>query len=267
MKAQELLMPTDLKEVCKQFNTASFIHIPKTGGSYSLKDQTRSPGHRNNGQNIFHCLGHVCCLEPTTDRLNHLWPIHRMKNTSCLEMEQFKNSFVFAMVRNPFDMLVSYYHHDDCSGWEGCRYDAARSYMKGSPYDFSTFESFIRAYCDDGYGWHKPALKDFLFFQIFHNSGKSMIPFVGKFEYMDICCNIFSKLVYGDDKIYMIQDAKNTGSAKPKKNYKDYYTPEMVRLVERKCRRELDLFGYSFHGSDRRAIIDVRDVRYKNKFL
>ena len=80
MKPQDLLIPKDLQKVCKKFNTASFIHIPKTGGSYvnSLKDQTT--------QNIFHCLGHVCCLDPATNRLDYLWPIDDMKNTSCLEM-------------------------------------------------------------------------------------------------------------------------------------------------------------------------------------
>ena len=94
-----------------------------------------------------------------------------------------------------------------------------------------------------------------------------MIPFVGKFEYIDVCCTIFNRVVYGEDRICMIQAAKNTGNARAKRDYRGYYTRDMVRLVENKCRRELDMFGYSFNGTDDRAVIDMRTFKYTNPII
>ena len=261
MNTQGLLIPSNLDEIIGKANDISFIHIPKTGGSYvdSLRDQ--------NEERIFNSLGHVCCWDPSTPELHTAWPVYDDIEKSCLELERFKKSFVFSLVRNPFDMLVSYYHHDDCAGWEGCRYDSARKFIRGSKYDFSTFESFIRAYCDEGYVWHKPALKDFLFFQIFHNSGKAMVPFVGKFEYMDVCCSMLCHAVYGDKRICMMQKPKNTATARDKKDYRVYYTSDMVRLVEKKCKRELEMFGYSFEGTDNRVMIDTRPFTYTHPII
>ena len=160
-------IPTDFESVTKSFSSASFIHIPKTGGSYvgSLRDEFGEP--------LFYSLGHACCLDPETPNLKNYWPIEKMSNTSCLNNPHFKKDFVFAMVRNPFDMLVSYYHHDGKSGWESCRLNSITHLHpqlangKERKYDFTTFESFIYAYCDPDFLWHKPAIKDFYFFKFF----------------------------------------------------------------------------------------------------
>ena len=48
-----------------------------------------------------------------------------------------------------------------------------------------------------------------------------------------------------------------------KKNYKNYYTPELRKLVEQKCARELSLFGYNFDGpTDDRVLIETQDVKF-----
>ena len=40
------------------------------------------------------------------------------------------------------------------------------------------------------------------------------------------------------------------------RDYKIFYDEELRQLVERKCWRELDAFGYSFDGHDERVIIN-----------
>lgn len=262
-KMPKYFIPHDFEKVAQGFSSASFIHIPKTGGSYigSLRDEF--------GNRVFHSLGHSCCLDPNTPNIKKYWPIEKMPHTSCLNNSRFKKDFVFAMVRNPFDMLVSYYYHDSQSGWESCRLNSITRLHpqlangQKRKYDFSTFESFIHAFCDPDFLWHKPALKDFLFFQIFHNSGDAMIPFVGKYEYIDFCSNAFCNVIYGNSRSVLAQEPVNTGLVRKSKDYRVFYTDKMIEMINQKCALELEMFGYSFEGTDERAIVDVRPLKVK----
>lgn len=65
---------------------------------------------------------------------------------------------LYALVRNPFDILVSYYHHNDVwpnhwGGWLNCN-------RRGG---FFSWEQFLEAYIDPGHRWHLPPMKTSMF--------------------------------------------------------------------------------------------------------
>ena len=37
----------------------------------------------------------------------------------------------------------------------------------------------------------------------------------------------------------------------------------MIEMINQKCALELEMFGYSFEGTDERAIVDVRPLKVK----
>ena len=88
-----------------------------------------------------------------------------------------------------------------------------------------------------------------------------MIPFVGKYEYVDFCSNAFCSAIYKGLRSMYSQDPINTSVARKSKDYRKFYTNKMVDMINIKCATELEMFGYSFEGTDRRAIIDVSDAK------
>lgn len=53
----------------------------------------------------------------------------------------------------------------------------------------------------------------------------------------------------------------NISKAKKGRNYKEFYTSEMIELVNQKCSRELKMFGYTFDGP-----VDQVGLMVKPKF-
>ena len=133
-----ILIPSDFHEYCSLFTSAQFIHIPKTGGSYvkNLKDYK--------GDLLFKSLGHKCFLQEDSS-----WPVEgrdwdiddnrdfksliRQNGNQILDNSEniiLDSVLLFSIIRNPFDLLASYWAHDDFFGWEGCNYYIETFYKK-----------------------------------------------------------------------------------------------------------------------------------------
>lgn len=221
------------------------IHIPKTGGtSFNCKHLKNW-----NYEHMF-CVGGLTRI-PYKDGgfIYHQSPVWRKHNF------KFKPNYKIATVRNPFDLLTSYYLHNDDAhtdyGWTNVRH----------VHNIETFEDFIYKYCDPDFEWHVPQLKKFLFSQMFDREHNCVPDIILKYERLTEGYDMLNKLGFGiNTKIYI-----NKSHAKTKKYY-EYYSDEMVELVNDFCRRELDMFDYDFMNTKDDTVMYINpEFRYDVK--
>lgn len=222
-----------------------FIHIPKTGGSSFTSEQIVNLGHRFNVKKIYRT--------PADNKGFHQY-------TSCY-WKKFKYPIEpntkISIIRNPFDLLCSYYHHGEklkkndeyChSGWASVNYT----------HQFKTFKDFIKGYCDPNFDWHIPQFKKFLFSQLFDIKNNCVADIIIKYEYLDEAREIFNKKLKKP-----IINLKCHISKRKTKNYKEYYDEEMIDLVNKKCRKELTSFNYDFKGSTKHEPLIINcNIKY-----
>jgi len=166
----------------------------------------------------------------------------------------------FAVVRNPYDMLYSYYNHrrriedgwrDEYSGWAACN----------DIHSISSFEEFIDKYCDSNYEWHIPIYKEMLFSQLFNAEGKCVVKHIIRYE----------RLAEGLKQLASMYDIEPDLTVNKKnvslngKSYKNVYNNEMKGKVLKKCSKELSMFGYSFEGPTDDSIFIDKKLFYRRK--
>jgi hypothetical protein len=222
-----------------------FIHIPKTSGTALESKQIIKLGHNFNVEKIYRIpaneKGHI-------DYKTCYYGIYnypKIPNTK------------ISIIRNPFDLLCSYYHHGEnlkpngiyChSGWASVNYT----------HQFKTFKEFITAYCDPNFKWHVPQFQKFLFSQLFDISHNCVADIIIKYEYLNE-----AKKILNTKLNYPILDKKRNLSTRKKNSYETYYDEEMIDLVTKKCHRELKLFNYNFNGSTKHEPLIINcNVKY-----
>merc|ERR1712232_126377 len=125
-----------------------------------------------------------------------------------------------------------------CDGWAAVNYT----------HNFHSFEEFIRAYCDPCFKWHVPLFKQFLYSQLFDEKDHCVADLILKFESLSTALPELGKL--GVD---LYREHRNKSKRRLFSTTAEYYTPELRALVEAKCARELETFGYDFQGSCKHA--------------
>lgn len=231
-------VPSDFIETASQYTSLFFVHIPKTAGGYILKLALKNRMRKR----VFR-LGHpVCMSQPLVfDDPIRAW------NLSCIGDEHYQRSLSFTVVRNPFDMLVSMYTY-------GFPYALAES----NP--FNDFASLVRAYCDSEFPWIAPPQHRNLFFQLFKDDGTCGVHYAIRTESLDeglkTLCSPFGIIPIASDARI------NASPSRKEKDHRKYYNDELRGLVEVKCQKELEDFGYTFDGPDERLIIDLIGIHY-----
>jgi hypothetical protein len=184
-----------------------FVHVPKTGGSNLISSIPK-----------IKYVGHYEKVTP-----------------DC-------NCVTIAVVRNPFDWLVSMYMHstDGENGW------AKINSING----IKTFQEFVVKYCG-----FKPLINSIVrkctyqlispYYQLFDSNWTPKIDYFVKFEHLDDFKKIVSEVFNVNNKCDYNQSVKRAG-----RHYKEFYTPELVSLVEKRYKKELTLFGYKFEMSE-----------------
>lgn len=266
-------IPINFDQITKPFKTLFFIPVPKTGSNYVLKvalkhqaehlpDKTHNPfffkirrmiSRPSNNKKIYF-INHPVCMSkpPDIGKFDRAW------KETCLHNDYFKKSLVFSIVRNPFDLLVSMYKYG--FPYRPPQPNKPKPWMDIIGFPFNSFEEFVKAYCDQEYPWIVKYQQNFLFFQLFDDNGVCQPHFILRTEYLDeglrLLCEPFG-----------IKPLKSDNYVNPSRNhlqrdYKQFYNNKLRKLVEMKCKRELEAFGYSFEGDDGKVIIDPHTIKY-----
>ena len=237
---------TDLK---KRKKNIYLIHIPKTSGRGLHSENLIKQGHRFNRKNY---------RTPNNKRGCHIWKTDFFR----LHEYDIKPNLIITVIRNPFDLLCSYYFHGNTYDSEKDNYSHSGWASVNYTHKFKTFKEFIESYCDEKFEWHIPLLKKFLFAQILDDKNYIVSDLILKYEYLDNALKILK------DKYNIIinreSNCKKFISKNKEKNYKLYYDDYLKNLVEQKCKKELQVFKYNFENDlDENPIIITNNIKIK----
>ncbi|MGM0588343.1 MAG: hypothetical protein ACQETE_08020 [Bacteroidota bacterium] len=214
----------------------NFIHIPKTGGTYFTQK-----GHKTLIEGVNN-LGHTV-IDDCNYNINHLYYPRDMEHARLVTpIENNRNTKYISIIRNPFDWLVSYAGH--AGSWNP-------KYTNTDHYDYEaaniSFEYLLKKIVDREEVW--PSRKP-LFLQLFTTSGKFILD-----EFMDQAHlnSEIERLARKYNRDYKIEEPLRVGN---RKDYRHYYTPELIDLVEETWGDELRFLGYSFGEKRKKAPID-----------
>lgn len=150
----------------------------------------------------------------------------------------FEDAFKFTFVRNPFDWLVSLYHHMKSSG-EGYR----QAPVKKQNMDFHQALRYIildLMQRDKKAGTNKyQSQYEF----VTDENGLLLVDYLGRFEDLDFHVQEICRTL---DIPYEGVPLVNIGADRGGRDYHDYYTTDDIAIVEEHLGNDLEFFGYEF---------------------
>lgn len=178
-----------------------FIHIPRTGGT-SIENVLR-------------------------DRLIPVaWGSSHEKIKKYKNFAQFNNYFKFAIVRNPFDRLVSIFTYQSKGGNGGAK-DIARSKKIGTDFKKFCFDFMPNS------GFNSQQ------FDYLNIHDKVAVDFVGRFEKLN---DDFKKIANRLRLKYPLPHVRKSKH----KPYRDYYDKETKQFIGNFFKKDLKYFKYKF---------------------
>ena len=250
-------------------NSISFVHVPKTGGVWmDAIMQKYYPNYFRVAE------GAAVQFSDMDQNRSRRWRMpacglsYSAYEKTPIVNQRWEDSFKLSVCRNPFDMLVSIYHHHN----PGARFVNLDHHNPGVPlgnayinliHGIKSFDDFIKKFCDPGFPWAQvlDAERYFLFHQLFTNTGECGVDLILRNERLnEAAADILEKTVPGSqhaaDEI-RLEARINESKKRKKKDYRSYYTDELRELVEFACGAELALFEYDFDGP-------INDALYMN---
>jgi hypothetical protein len=142
----------------------------------------------------------------------------------CLPAKAYDALFKFAFVRNPWDRLVSRYAH------------LLRSKDRSRHSFISSLEKF-----EDFLQWEMRRDSAHQYHYVTNAEGRQIVDFIGHYEtlaedFAKVCARL------------KIQAQLPHANVSEHRDYRTYYTPETREFVAKKCRRDIEMFGYEFDG-------------------
>ena len=150
-------------------------------------------------------------------RFNSHIPCYEFFNIA--ELNEFKNYYIFGIVRNPFDRMVSRYEY---------------SKKISSKFINFTFEEFV----EHDLNKNLRVLNQFEFLKT-DKDDRSLQSFI-KFENLNTDLNFVSQKLF--KKKHNLLHLNKTN----RKEYKDYYNFKTRSLIEKYLSKDLDFFEYEF---------------------
>lgn len=209
---------------------SGYIHIQKAGGTSFCNALRTSP------QFPFQSLSHAYCYD--IDDI-YYFDRHYMYGQPILKWQAVFPTikkddwdFIFTLVRNPFDILKSYYWHTHpnskgIDGWAFCNIT----------HGFTSWDDFIEAYLEPNFKWHLPPMKDSMFSFIYDENGDRIIDHYLRIEDRDR----INQFLASTRAQPMPQS--NTSANKPTKSI---YTPSQVQKLNQIWKKDLEYFGYQY---------------------
>lgn len=206
-----------------------FVHIPKTGGNsmqnilkkYS-KDQLVILGEHQDGEERFEVRNENY---PTLEKHSTLNDYKKV-----IAQNTFSHLFKFATIRNPWDMMISYYFspHRGISEWDR---NSFLELLKIVP----TFKHFTEV--------SKEQVQWFHFFKKEKDNSNNSLDFIIRFEHID---EDFKKLCSLIDIPFEPLPKRNQSK---RAHYSTYYDDELIEKVRKKFNFEIKQGGYVFKSN------------------
>ena len=207
-----------------------FVHIAKTGGTSvraALQPlRWRDPWYYAQFlcSRFSHASGH---------RIGSKFPRHAriVAAQEMLPEAYFRQLFKFAVVRNPWDLQVSSYHH-------------IRRERPQLMAHIENFDQFIRWKLDPErpYQYHVDTSIQSQLDYLIDLHGNILVDFIGRYERLHADFGtICEKLGLEHLRLPHKREAKDRG-----KDYRDYYTPELAELVGEHFARDIAALDYRF---------------------
>jgi hypothetical protein len=209
----------------------AFLHVPKTGGTFT--GQAESDGHTI--VSPVRILGHSTVFDVNSDfELDMAKPFPEGNVITRNTISEFN---VFSNVRNPFTFFVSYLHHS--GGFNP-------KYRDTNHYDFEaankSFDYLLKTIANRETLWPS---KRFIHYTLFAQPSGDFFPVwlnnVGSLD-QDL-----AELAQSFSLKYIQRDRQRSNGIK---DYRAYYTDELVELVMSVWARELEIFGFGFDQLD-----------------
>ena len=271
-----------------------FMAIPKTGTKF-----VDSTFLRENCPIDYWGLHHCYSIEDANDINTCIYQgfgmygnaIEKVKNTVSEEkFKKFMNLLkqdkiiCFTSVRNPFAMLYSIFKDNWSkhppsinsmfySGMLGKNTGNINESIISLSYgekidDFNDFIDFW--FNNDLASSFIPYFGKFLLFQLFDNHGECKFPYAVRSERMSESLEILYNLLGYNAPEHVFRslgpEKENGGKISEPDEYKSAYNEKSIDIINKHCKRELDVLGYNFDGpKDDRVILDLSNVFYNPK--
>lgn len=147
---------------------------------------------------------------------------------------RWQNYFKFCVVRNPWDKMVSMYHHRSQNFWKRKRWDT-KHFQPGGKYD--TFDKWLNCIAK---GYHKYAQRNVTsqikWIQVGGNIEMDHIIYYD--NYTEQVNNLLSWLNI-DASIEVINNSNRS-------NYREYYTKQTKQLIADWFKQDIETFNFKF---------------------
>ncbi|MES9835022.1 MAG: sulfotransferase family 2 domain-containing protein [Candidatus Thiodiazotropha sp.] len=207
-----------------------FVHIAKTGGT-SVRAALQSLRWRDPWYYPMYLCSRLSHL--SGHRLGSKFPRHSriVAAREMLPEPFFEQLFKFAIVRNPWDLQVSSYHH----------IRRERPHLIAHIEDF---DHFIRWKLDPErpYQYHVDTSIQSQLDYLVDLQGKILVDFIGHYETLDRDFNEITRRI-GAEQLQLPHKRKANDRGK---DYRGYYSDELAALVDDYFSRDIEALGYSF---------------------
>jgi hypothetical protein len=226
------------------------VHIPKTAGNFIIRHKISDPKFFPKLNQRGHYFGRDDMKRFDSKHGGHTsWDSNTWGNYN--KVKDFKDCYKFAIIRNPYDLLVSYYEHDGNgkdNGWANCK----------TVHKITCFEDFVDKICNPDYEWHVESFKTSLFSQLYDENDKICVDETIRYEELvkgvETFCNKHN-LNYTNNNSF------NFKSKNKKSDYRSYYNSYMIDLIYKTYKEDFDKFNYDFDGyTDNKILLNIRNI-------
>ena len=237
-----------------------FIKIPKTGSTFFEKNFHSKYANIDGEEYFINSVGHSW-LYPTQIKGWRDWDFPEQIPNIFRDVMEFSlnpTDKIVTLIRNPFEILFSYFNYD----WGSCRTHYGFDLQS---YTIDDFQKFVDIYLDKSIVFHAPSLRNSLFSQLKDINGNWILnddSIVLRFENLNKDINNFCS-ISGLDIIDSSDTAQNSAkNSKPCKWY-EAYRDDQIDKLNQLWKDDLEYFGYSFYKEDEEPIV-VEPI-FKNK--